>query len=152
MKNLHLPSCQSSCYVNEIPCVKFFITGWPELRIRTGFRLKPLLPITGVLKLHEVKPEIVNNDITLFFQMQLTELAKERSDCSLGEDWPSPAEINILCEKAAGFFIYASTAIKFIMSSYHTPTEQLDMITSFPQSTSHEWSSGIDILYTNVLE
>jgi len=140
-----------SRYVKKIPSVKFFITGRPESRIRTGFRLKPLLPITEVLKLHEVKPETVNNDIKLFFQTQLTELANGRSDCSFTEDWPSPAEIDILCEKAAGFFIYASTVVKFIASSYHIPTEQLNVITSFPRSTSHEWSSGIDILYTQVL-
>jgi len=56
-----------SHYVNEIPNVKFFITGRPEPRIRTGFRLKPLLPITKVLKLHEVKPQTVDSDIKLYF-------------------------------------------------------------------------------------
>ena len=45
-----------SRYVDEIPNVKFFITGRPEPQIRSGFRLKSLLPITEVLKLHEVKP------------------------------------------------------------------------------------------------
>jgi len=65
-----------SCYISEIPKVKFFITGRPEPRIRSGFRLKPLSPITEVLKLHEVKPETVKNDIKLFFQTQLTEVAK----------------------------------------------------------------------------
>jgi len=141
-----------SCHVNEIPTVKFFITGRPEPRIHAGFRLKPLLPITEVLRLHEVKPETVNSDIKLYFQTQLTKLAKERSDCSLGEDWPSPSEVKILCEKAAGFFIYASTAIKFIMSKNHTPSQQLNRITSLPQSTSHEGRSGIDILYIQVLK
>ena len=67
------------------------------------------------------------------------------------EDWPSSSEINILCEKAAGFFIYASTVIKFVTSGTHPPTEQLTWITSLPQSTSHEGRSGIDILYTQVL-
>ena len=141
-----------SRYVKEIPNVKFFITGRPEPRIRTGFRLKLLLPITEVLKLHDVKPEAVNNDIKLFFQTQLTELAEERSDCSLTEGWPSPSEIKILCEKAAGFFIYAATAIKFIMSESHTPTQQLNHITSLPHSTSHEGRSGLDILYIQVLK
>jgi len=140
-----------SRYVNEIPSVKFFITGRPETRIRTGFRLKPLLPITEVFKLHEVKPESVNNDIKFLFQTQLTEIAKERSDCSFTEDWPSPDEIDILCKKAAGFFIYASTVVKFVKSKSHTPTERLNQITSLPQSTSYEGGSGIDILYTQVL-
>jgi len=141
-----------SRYMDKIPNVKFFITGRPESRIRSGFRLRPLLPITEVLKLHEVKPEAVNNDIKLFFQTQLTELAKNRSDCNLTEDWPSSSEVNILCEKAAGFFIYASTVIKFIMFKGHSPTEQMNRITSLPQSTSHEGSSGIDTLYTQVLQ
>ena len=140
-----------SRYMNHIPNVKFFITGRPEPRIRSGFRLKPLLPITEVLKLHEVKPEAVNNDIKLFFQTQLTELARERSDFDLTEDWPSSSEIDILCEKAAGFFIYASIVIKFVMSKSRIPTQQLDQITSLPQSTFHEGRSGIDILYTQAL-
>jgi len=140
-----------SRYVKEIPSVRFFITGRPEPRIHTGFRLKPFLSITEVLKLHEVNPETINNDIKFYFQTQLTELAKWRSDCSLAEDWPSPSEIDILCKKAAGFFIYASTAIKFIMSKNHTPTQQLNRITSLPQSTSYEGRSGIDILYSQVL-
>ena len=141
-----------SRYVNEIPNVKFFITGRPEPRIRSGFRLKSLFPITEVLKLHEVKPEAVNNDIRLFFQMQLTELAKKRSDCDLLRDWPNPSDIGILCEKAAGLFIYASTVVKFFMSKNRTPAEQLDRITSLPQSIPHEGRSGIDSLYTQVLK
>jgi len=140
-----------SRYVNEIPNTKFFITGRPEPRIRSGFRLKLLLPITEVLRLHEVEPKTVNNDIKLFFQTQLTELAKNRSDCNLMEDWPSSSEIDILCEKAAGFFIYASTVVKFVMSKSRAPPQQLNQITSLPQSTSHEGKSGIDILYAQAL-
>ena len=65
-----------SRYVNEMANVKFFITGRPEPRIRSGFRLESLAPITEVLKLHEVKPEVVDRDIQLFFQTQLTNIAK----------------------------------------------------------------------------
>ena len=141
-----------SRYVNEIPNIRFFITGRPEPRIRSGFRLKPLLPITDILRLHEVKPEVVDNDIKLFFQTQLTELAQKRSDCDLTEDWPTSSDIGILCEKAAGFFIYASTVVKFFTTKNRTPAEQLNRIISLPQSTSHEGRSGIDSLYTQVLE
>jgi len=140
-----------SCYVDKIPNVKFFITGRPEPRIRSGFRLESLLPITEALKLHEVKPEVVDSDIELFFHTQLTSLARNRSDCNLTEDWPSSSDIKILCRKAAGFFIYASTVIKFVMLSRTCPpNEQLNLIISLPQSTFHEGRSGIDILYTQV--
>jgi len=141
-----------SHYVDEIPNAKFFITGRPEPQIRSGFRFPPLLPITEVIKLHEVRPEVVNNDIGLFFQTQLDALAKVRSDCDLRGDWPSPSDIEALCKKAAGFFIYAATVIKFVASKYHKPTKQLNQIISLPQNTSHEGRSGIDLLYTQVLE
>jgi hypothetical protein len=141
-----------SRYVDQIPNIKFFITGRPEPRIRSGFRLRSLVPITEVLRLHEVKPEVVDDDIKLFFQTQLTNLAENRSDWDSPGDWPGSPEIVILCKKAAGFFIYASTVIKFITSKTHTPAEQLNQITSLPQSTSHEGRFGIDLLYTQVLE
>ena len=141
-----------SRYVNDIPDVKFFITGRPEPRIRSGFRLRSLLPITEVLKLHEVKPEAVNSDLGLFFQTQLTNLAENRSDCDSAEDWPSSTDINILCKKAAGFFIYASTVIKFVASENDPPIERLALITSLPQNTIEEGKSGVDQLYIKVLE
>ena len=141
-----------SRYTDEIPDVKFFITDRPEPRIRSGFRLKSLRPITEVFKLHSVERSSVDSDIKLFFRARLTEIAKARSDCDFTEDWPSSSDINILCEKAAGFFIYASTVVKIVAFRHRTPTEQLERITSLPQNTAHEGRSGIDLLYSQVLE
>ena len=141
-----------SRYVDEIPQVKFFITGRPEPRIRSGFRLESLRSITEVLKLHDVERSSVDDDIKLFFRTRLTEIAKTRSECDLAEDWPSSYDIDILCKKAAGLFIYASTVVKFVASQYHLPTERLTLIISLPQSTAHEGKSGIDLLYIQVLE
>ena len=141
-----------SRYIDRIPRIKFFITGRPELRIRSGFRLSLLRPITEVLRLHDVERSSVDSDIKLFFRTQLADIAEGRSDCGPMEDWPSSHEIEILCEKAAGFFIYASTVIKFVASGYHIPAERLTLIVSLPQCTTHEGQSGIDLLYTQVLE
>ena len=141
-----------SRYVDRTPTVKFFITGRPEPRIRSGFRLEALAPITEVLKLHEVKPEAVDRDIELFFRTQLTSLVKNRSDFDLTEDWPSTSDLGVLCKKAAGFFIYASTVVKFIASEADSPSERLSLITSLPQSTIEEGRSGVDQLYTQILQ
>ena len=141
-----------SRYVGEIPLVKFFITGRPEPWIRSGFRLESLRPHTDILRLHDVKPDVVDGDIKLFLNTQLTAIAKNRSDCDLTEDWPSPGDIDALCKKAAGFFIYASTVVKFIASQGDPPDERLALVTSLPQDTSHEGRGGIDLLYTQVLE
>ena len=143
-----------SRYVNEIPNVKFFITGRPEARIHSGFRLKSLLPITEVFKLHEVKPETVDSDIKLFFQTQLTNLVKNQSDCDSTGDWPGSSDIETLCKKAAGFFIYASTVVKFVGSANNPPAARLTLITSLPQSTTElgKGRFGIDQLYTKILD
>ena len=138
--------------VDQIPGVKFFLTGRPEAHIRSGFRLPSLQPVTKEFKLHEVERSLVDSDIRLFFRIQLSSIPQNRSDCDFTEDWPSSSEINILCEKAAGFFIYASTVIRFITSRNQMPAEQLEQIISLPQCTSHEGRSGIDLLYTQVLE
>ena len=141
-----------SRYLDRIPLVKFLITGRPEPRIRSGFRLVSLRPHTDILRLHDVKSDVVDSDIKLFLRARLTDIINNRSDCNLVGDWPSTQDINALCKKAAGFFIYASTVVKFVGSQYHPPDERLALIISLPQDTSHEGKSGIDILYTQVLE
>ena len=139
-----------SRYVHEIPGVKFFITGRPEPPIREGFRLKQLAPITDVLKLHDVERSSVDGDIKLYLRIYLIKIREMRSDCEFPEDWPSSDDIDILCKEAGGFFIYASTVVKFVGSKYHDPTGRLDLIISQSQSATHE--RGVDSLYTQILE
>jgi len=141
-----------SRYVDKIPLVKFFITGRPEPRIRSGFRLELLRPHTDVLKLHEVERLSVDSDIKLFLRTRLTGIPQNWSNCDLIEGWPSPQDIDTLCKKAGGLFIFASTVVKFVASQYNPPNERLALITSLPQETSHEGKSGIDLLYTQVLQ
>ena len=137
-----------SRYVDQIPSVKFFITGRPEPRIHHGFRLAALRPITEVFKLHDVERSSVDTDIKLFLSTHLTSVAKLRG---LGEKWPSSSDIDILCQKAAGLFIYASTVVKFVSQKHHRPAKRLALLVSLPQDTGREGGSGIDALYTEVL-
>jgi hypothetical protein len=140
-----------SRYVDQIPSIKFFITGRPEARIRSGFRLAALRPITEVLKLHEVERSLVDVDIKLFFRTRLAEVARNWSHCGVTEGWPLSSDVDILCEKADGLFIYASTAVKFVASRHHQPTKRLTILVSLPQNTAHEGQSGINTLYTEIL-
>ena len=125
-----------SRYVDKIPQVKFFITGRPEPRIRSGFRLRSLRPITEVLRLHDVDRSMVDSDIRLYFRTQLIDIAETRSDCDLvDKDWPSSEDIDDLCKKAAGLFIYASTVIKFVVSTHDTPTSRIALILSLDRKS-----------------
>ena len=139
-----------SRYVEQIPHVKFFITGRPESRIRSGFRLATLRPITEVLKLHDVKRLLVDVDIKLYLRTRLADIVRNRTHLDV-KDWPFPSDIDILCEKAAGLFIYASTAIKFVSSRHHQPPKRLNILISLSQNTTREGEFGIDSLYTEIL-
>ena len=105
-----------------------------------------------MLRLHEVTRPSVDSDIRLFFQIQLTGITKNRSDFNLPEEWPSSADLDTLCAKAASLFIYASTVVRFVASKDHQPSERLADIVTLPQSTFEEGRSGLDQLYTEVLQ
>ena len=138
-------------FAKQLPLVKFFITGRPEPRIRTGFRLPLLEPLTQIFLLHEVEPSSVDEDIWLYLVQRLNTIAKQRSDLDLPDPWPHNDEILALTKKASGLFIFASTLARFIESKHHEPNERLQLVLSDTNSTVHEGQAGIDSLYSQVL-
>ena len=141
-------------FVKQVPRVKFFITGWPEPQIKSGFRLPLLEDATKVFVLHDVQLSLVNNDIQLFLEHKLSELAQRHQ---LGR-WPSSEHINPLCYRAAGLFVYAVATVKFLDSSIHLPKRRLDVIVNLPECTVAEGKTHIkpnttlDSLYTSILQ
>ena len=138
-------------YAKQLPLVKFFITGRPEQRIRTGFRLPLLEPFTQIFLLHEVELSSIDEDIRLYLQEKLTVVAKRRSDFDLIDPWPRDEDLTALTKKSSGLFIFASTLIRFIESEHHEPNERLQRTVTLPDKTAHEGRAGIDPLYTQVL-
>ena len=88
--------------VSKLPLVKFFITGRPEPRIRTGFRLPLLEPFTQIFLLHEVDSTSVGGDIRLYLTEKLTAIVGRRSGLDLPEAWPSDKDITVLVKKSSG--------------------------------------------------
>jgi len=138
-------------FAKQMPLVKFFITGRPEPRIRTGFRLPLLQPLTQIFLLHEVKSSSVNDDIQLYLTQRLTMIAKQRSGLNLPTPWPCGDQITALTKKSSGLFIFASTLARFIESEHHEPNERLQLVVSEVNSTMHEGHAGIDSLYSQIL-
>ena len=142
-------------FVSEIPKIKIFVTGRPEPRIRAGFRLPLLAHMTDVLVLHEVELSRVNNDIRLFFRRRLLELASRRPGL---DDWPNHEQLDLLCERAAGLFIYAVATVRFIDHKSASPKKQLDRLLQSPESSVFEGktkvkaSATLDLLYMSILE
>ena len=138
-------------HVKQLLFVKFFITGRPEPRIRSGFRLPLLEPFTQIFLLHEVKLSIVDEDIQLYLQEKLTAVSKRRSDLDLSDPWPCGEDLTALTKKSSGLFIFASTLVRFIESEHHGPNERLQLTMIPSDSTVHEGRAGIDPLYAQIL-
>ena len=142
--------------VERIPNIKFLITGRPEPRIQSGFRLSLLRPLTDVFVLHEVEPSVINTDIRLFLEHGLSELARRRGIEQ--EIWPTEAQLDILCNRAAGLFVYAVATLKFLDHVFSPPSKQLDIIMRAPANTTHEGkaklrsSTTLDSLYLAVFQ
>ena len=140
--------------VEEIPGVKFFITGRPEPRIQSGFRLQLLRPLTEVFVLHMVEHSIVNMDIRLYLETRLSELAQQFQLTG----WPRDEHINLLCQRAAGLFVYAITTVKFLDHKAYPPEQRLNAITALPECTTYEGETPfkgkttLDSLYTSILQ
>jgi hypothetical protein len=141
--------------VSEIPKVKFFLTGRPEPRIREGFRLPLMAKATDVFVLHEVESSRVDNDIRLFFRHKFSDLSSRRHGL---DDWPTNEQLELLCERAAGLFIYAMATARFIDHKNNNPKKQLDRLLHSPESsvwegkTKFRANATLDSLYTSILQ
>jgi len=142
-------------FVSKIPKVKIFVTGRPEPRIQKGFRLPLLEKTTDVFILHEVKSSQVNRDIRIFFKHRFAELAGHQRGL---DGWPTDEQLDLLCERAAGLFVYAVATIRFIDHRHKTPKRQLDHLLQSPESSVFEGrtkftaNATLDSLYTSILQ
>ena len=141
--------------VSQIPRAKFFITSRPEMHITTGFRGPLLKRATHTFILHEVKPSTINEDIHHFFVHELSGLARQRGGM---DGWPTDEEVDSLCQRAAGFFVYAVATVNFLDHHLQDPSDQLGTIMASPESTVHEGETelkaytSLDTLYMSILQ
>ena len=142
-------------FVSEIPNAKFFITGRPEPRIQEGFRLPLLAEATDIFVLHDVEPNQVENDIRIFFTHEFSEIVHRRRGL---DDWPTKEQLDFLCERAAGLFVYAVATVKFIGKQSVNPIERLNLLLRSPDDSGREArtkfneNTTLDSLYTSVLK
>jgi len=90
--------------------LRIFMTSRPEIPIRNGFYQIPDAEHQDFV-LHDISPSIIDHDISIFLEHNLKNIGRERA---LGPDWPGEQAIRFLVRKAAGLFIWAATACRFI--------------------------------------
>ena len=141
--------------VSMIPKVKFFVTSRPEGHILSGFRGTLLKDLTQVFVLHNVEPYSINNDIRHFLKHELYKLAQRQPNMG---SWPTDEHLDLLCQRAAGFFVYAVATVNFLKHKFKRPSDQLQILMKSPESTVHEGKvelkvySSLDSLYLSIFQ
>ena len=142
-------------FVTKIPNTKFLVTGRPESQIREGFRSLLLAKAAEVFVLHEVEPIQVKRDIQTFFEHKFSEL--KQWNPRIPDNWPTKEQLNLLCDRAAGLFLYAIATIRFIDQKNKKPKQQLDLLLQSPESrfegkTKLKANLTINLLYMSILQ
>jgi hypothetical protein len=97
---------------------KVFITSRPEVHVRLGFKA-----IEGTyqdLILHEIKDEIIYQDIFVFWEYHLHHIRQTynsrftEAEEQIPSHWPEQSDIHTLTKMAVPLFIFAATACRLI--------------------------------------
>ncbi|EDR13080.1 uncharacterized protein LACBIDRAFT_381489 [Laccaria bicolor S238N-H82] len=89
---------------------------------------------------HEISTH-TSDDLEKYFIARFTEVTR------LPPKWPGPAKVSFLVRKAAGLFIWAKSAMDFILHKGGDPEERLDIIST----DSGEGIDVVDSLYHQVI-
>ena len=137
-------------FVGEMPKVKFLVTGHLEPRTRKGLELTRSAEGSDVIAFHTVESSRIEDDLRLFFGQKLSELKGRRR--GLG-GWPTEEQLDLLCERAAGLFLYFTVAIRFIDQNKN-PKKLLDLLlqSSGRAELEENESTTVDSLYRSILQ
>ncbi|KAJ7878058.1 hypothetical protein B0H13DRAFT_2346771 [Mycena leptocephala] len=141
--------CLIASAVSQDPNIfQILIASRPEAHIRNIFE-KP--SFRGIL--HSVNVEQSFADIRKYLRDEFSRIHREHQDTMSGilTPWPSPEILDNLVEKSSGYFIYASTVIKFIDDEYSRPTDRLAAVQNLTPSDPDAPFEVLDQLYMQIL-
>jgi len=134
--------------------LRFLIVSRPESHLMETFKEQGPANIATVLSLYG--DYRASSDVSMYLRSEFLWIhsAKMHSDVMqfVPKPWPSEDIIKRLVSKSGGYFIYASTIIKFINEEYFSPVARLDQIlgTSNASSESNPFAE-LDQLYIQIL-
>ena len=130
--------------------MRIFITSRPETPIRLGFKKDIPASDHQNFILHHISQPIIEHDITVFLRHELENIRTDCEGSSTSQGWPGEAKIELLCKKACGLFIYASTACRFIGDRSWNPEENLSLILQ-DDYIGQSPTCDLDDMYTKIL-
>jgi len=136
--------------------LRFLILSRPEPHIRDTFAQPALKGITKVISLygdHGSRKDVLNYLRHEFTRIHDSDKHKDTMTV-ISEPWPSEDILKLLVKRSGGYFIYASTVVKFVDEENFRPIERLNQVLGVSNSSSHPDSAAfaeLDKLYTEIL-
>jgi len=144
-------------HTHHLP-LRFLIVSRPESHLCEAFEEPSLARISQTLSLYGNFQ--VSADVSTYLQSQFSRIcdSKRHRDAmeSVPRPWPSDHTIWRLVKKSEGYFIYASTVIRFVEEEYFSPTDRLDQVLhcstpSVPPESDSAPFAELDKLYMQIL-
>jgi hypothetical protein len=127
--------------------LRVFLTSRPEIPIRHGLYQIPDAERRDFV-LHHISPSIIDHDISIFLEYNFSIIRQNRSLCA---DWPGDQAIKDLVRRAAGLFIWAATACRFISEGRRFAPERLSLLFESNNSLT-EPEKQLNDIYLTVLK
>ncbi|KAF5672301.1 vegetative incompatibility het-E-1 [Fusarium heterosporum] len=127
--------------------LRILITSRPEIPIRHGFATIPEVE-RQVFVLHEISPDVVDRDLSLYFRDSFSVIREERG---YSDDWPDGGTIKRLVDNSCGLFIWASTACRFIREGRRLASKRITTLLNGHRSGAGP-EQQLDQIYTSVLQ
>jgi hypothetical protein len=133
---------------NKLPSfIRILVTSRRERDIESIFHSHPCV------RPYELDPtsDSTAKDIEIFIQSQMEAVRVDNEGLGLPADWPGHDKIQMLTVRAAGLFVWASTACLFINEG-HDPREQVDQVLTTSGSNTSAPLEGLERLYKTALQ
>ncbi|KAJ7699835.1 hypothetical protein B0H14DRAFT_3173945 [Mycena olivaceomarginata] len=128
-------------------CLRILIASRPEPHIREIFHGNSFRGLHNSINIEQSF-----DDVRTYLRDEFSRIHRNhRTMQSIATPWPSPEVLEMLVEKSSGYFIYASTVIKFVDDEYSRPSTQLGIIQNIAPDNSELPFQALDQLYTQIL-
>ncbi|KAF8166810.1 hypothetical protein K438DRAFT_1941630 [Mycena galopus ATCC 62051] len=126
---------------------RVLIASRPEAYIREIFENPSFDRILKSMNIHQCF-----RDVETVFRDAFARIHREhRTMVNVPTPWPLSEVLEILVRKSSGYFVYASTVIKFIDDQDYRPTERLAAVQNLSPTNSDAPFAALDQLYTQIL-
>jgi hypothetical protein len=124
--------------------IRIVVTSRTEFDIRASFSGQSHISVQEL----DITSDNNNGDILLYIRSRMEEIRTINPFLLLGDDWPGENAVLALAKRAAGLFVWAKTACRFIQC--HEPRQRLDILLQGKVNGTAE--TALDELYSTALK